>query len=90
MVGLRIQRTKLDRIMTPTELGKLLLVAGILIAAFGLVLLLAGRFNLSWLGHLPGDFSFRGKNFSFYFPLATSLLVSIILSVIIWLISRKW
>ena len=75
--------------MTPSELGKLLLIAGILIAALGLVLLLAGRFNLSWLGHLPGDFSFRGKNFSFYFPLTTSLLVSIILSVIIWLISRK-
>jgi hypothetical protein len=75
--------------MTPSELGKLLLIAGILIAAFGLVLLLAGRFNLSWLGHLPGNFSFRGKNFSFYFPLTTSLLVSIILSVIIWLISRK-
>jgi hypothetical protein len=65
------------------------LIAGILIAAFGLVLLLAGRFNLSWLGHLPGDFSFRGKNFSFYFPLTTSLLVSIIVSIIIWLISRK-
>jgi hypothetical protein len=75
--------------MTPSELGKLLLIAGILIAAFGLVLLLAGRFNLSWLGHLPGDFSFRGKNFSFYFPLTTSLLVSIIVSIIIWLISRK-
>ena len=75
--------------MTPADMGKLLFIIGIVIALLGLVFMLAGKFNLSWLGHLPGDFSFRGKNFSFYFPLTTSLLVSIILSVIIWIISRK-
>ncbi|MCX5821343.1 MAG: DUF2905 domain-containing protein [Deltaproteobacteria bacterium] len=75
--------------MTPAEMGKLLFIIGIVIALLGLVFMLAGKFNISWLGHLPGDFSFRGKNFSFYFPLTTSLLVSIVLSVIIWIISRK-
>jgi Protein of unknown function (DUF2905) len=75
--------------MTPSEVGKLLLIIGIVIALLGLVFMLAGKFNISWLGHLPGDFSFKGKDFSFYFPLTTSLLVSIILSVIIWIINRK-
>jgi hypothetical protein len=75
--------------MTPSEMGKLLLIVGIVIALLGLVFMLVGKFNISWLGHLPGDFSFKGKNFSFYFPLTTSLLVSIILSVIIWIITRK-
>jgi hypothetical protein len=75
--------------MTPAEMGKWLFIIGIVIALLGLAFMLAGKFNISWLGHLPGDFSFRGKNFSFYFPLTTSLLVSIILSVIIWIISRK-
>jgi hypothetical protein len=75
--------------MIPAEMGKLLLIIGIVIALLGFVFMLAGNFHISWLGHLPGDFSFRGKNFSFYFPLTTSLLASIILSVIIWIITRK-
>jgi hypothetical protein len=75
--------------MTPSEMGKWLLVLGIFIALLGLVLTLAGKFQIPWLGRLPGDFSFQGKNFSFYFPLTTSLVVSIILSVIFWLITRK-
>jgi hypothetical protein len=75
--------------MTPSEVGKLLLIIGFVIALLGLLFMLAGKFNISWLGHLPGDFFFKGKSFSFYFPLTTSLLVSIILSVIMWIISRK-
>jgi hypothetical protein len=75
--------------MAPSEIGKFLIVIGIVIAVLGLVFLLSGKFNLSWLGHLPGDISFKGKNFSFYFPLTTSLLVSVVLSIVIWLINRK-
>jgi hypothetical protein len=70
-----------------TELGKLLLVVGGLIVLIGVVLLVAGRWNLP-LGRLPGDFVFRGKNTTFYFPLATSILLSVILSLIFWLLSR--
>lgn len=75
--------------MTIGELGKLLVFAGIFIAVVGLALMLAGKTSIAWLGHLPGDLTFRRKNIIFYFPLATSLLVSVILSFIIWLINRK-
>jgi hypothetical protein len=69
------------------ELGKLLLVLGILIALVGATLLLAARFGLP-LGRLPGDFAYRGKHVSLYFPLGTSILISIVLSVLLYLISR--
>lgn len=69
------------------DLGKLLLLFGVVIALIGLVLLLAGRFHLP-LGRLPGDIVYRGKNTVFYFPLATSILISVILSLILWFIGR--
>jgi hypothetical protein len=70
-----------------TELGKLLLILGGVIVVIGAALLVAGRLNLP-LGRLPGDFVFRGKHTTFYFPLATSILLSIILSLVLWLLSR--
>jgi hypothetical protein len=69
------------------ELGKLLLVVGGIIVAVGVVLLLAGRLNLP-VGRLPGDIVYRGKHTTFYFPLATSILLSIILSLVVWLLNR--
>jgi hypothetical protein len=69
------------------ELGKLLLVVGGIIVVAGLVLLLAGRLNLP-IGRLPGDIVYRGKHTAFYFPLATSILLSIILSLLLWLFNR--
>ena len=54
----------------------------------GLGLVLAGRANLP-LGRLPGDFVYRGKNTTFYFPLATSIVVSVVLSVVLYLVGRK-
>jgi len=70
-----------------TELGKLLVMLGGIVVIIGLVLLLAGRFDLP-LGRLPGDFSYRGKHTTFYFPLGTSIVLSIILSLILWLLNR--
>jgi len=70
-----------------TELGKLLVMLGGIVIIIGLVLLLAGRFDLP-LGRLPGDFSYRGKHTSIYFPLGTSIVLSIILSLILWLLNR--
>lgn len=70
-----------------SELGKLLLLAGAFLAIVGLILILAGRFHLP-LGRLPGDFTYRGKNVVVYFPLGTSLLLSILLSLILFFISR--
>jgi len=70
-----------------TELGKALLGLGLLIAFIGTVLLIAGRIGLPF-GRLPGDFAYKGKNVSFYFPLGTSILLSILLSAALYLISR--
>jgi hypothetical protein len=69
------------------ELGKTLLFLGLLLVVVGLVLLLAARFGLP-LGRLPGDFAYRGKNFSVFFPLGTSILISVVLSVLFYFISR--
>jgi hypothetical protein len=69
------------------EVGKLLIVFGLLIAGVGVVLVLAGR--LPWIGRLPGDIHIQRGNFTFYFPLATSILVSVALTLIFWLIGRR-
>jgi hypothetical protein len=69
------------------DLGKLLLILGGIIIVIGAVLVVAGRYNLP-LGRLPGDIVVRGKHSVFYFPLATSIILSIVLSLIVWLFSR--
>jgi len=69
------------------SLGKLLIVTGIVLAVFGFILTLGGK--LSWLGRLPGDVYVQRKNFSFYFPITTSILISIALSLIALLIRRR-
>ena len=69
------------------DLGKSLLVAGGVIFLVGAVLLLAGKFNLP-LGRLPGDIVYRGKNSVFYFPIVTCILISVVLSLILWLFGR--
>jgi Protein of unknown function (DUF2905) len=68
-------------------LGKLLLVVGGIIILMGLVLLAGGRMNLP-IGRLPGDIVICGKNSAFYFPLTTSILLSVIVSLVLWLFSR--
>jgi hypothetical protein len=69
------------------ELGKALLGLGLLLVVIGAVLLLAARFGLP-LGRLPGDFAYRGKNVAVFFPLGTSILISVVLSILFYLISR--
>ena len=64
------------------NIGFLIIIFGFIIALIGIVLYFAGG-SLSWFGNLPGDIRIEGKNFSFYFPLATMILVSIILNIII-------
>lgn len=70
-----------------TELGKVLIVLGGVVLILGVLLLFVGRTNLP-LGRLPGDIIYRGKHTTFYFPLATSILLSVILSVVLYVISR--
>ena len=70
-----------------TELGKVLVELGVFIVVVGIVLMLLGRTNLP-LGRLPGDFLYRGKNTTVYFPLATSVVLSVVLSIFLYLVSR--
>jgi hypothetical protein len=70
-----------------TELGKIVLLVGGVIIVVGAVLLLAGKFNLP-LGRLPGDIVYRGKNSVFYFPIVTCIVISVVLSLIFWLLGR--
>ncbi len=68
-------------------LGKLLLIGGLALAGVGLLLVLAGRIPL--LGRLPGDVLIQRGNFTFYFPLVTSLLLSVLLTVVLNLLARR-
>jgi hypothetical protein len=69
------------------DFGTILLGLGLLLVLLGAVLMLAGRFGLP-LGRLPGDVSYRGKHVSVFFPLGTSILISVVLSILFYLISR--
>jgi len=69
------------------DLGKLLVSVGAIVVIVGLALMLLGRTNLP-LGRLPGDILYRGKNSTFYFPLATSILLSVVLSIVLYVIGR--
>jgi len=69
------------------HIGKVLIAAGAVLALIGLVLLLSGR--ISWLGRLPGDILIERKNFTVYLPLATSILISILLTLLFWLFGRR-
>ncbi|MFQ5599271.1 MAG: DUF2905 domain-containing protein [Candidatus Krumholzibacteriia bacterium] len=70
------------------ELGKLLLIVGILIAALGLVLAIGPKLPFR-IGRLPGDIVVKREHFTFYFPLATSVLLSVLLTLVFWLLRRK-
>jgi Protein of unknown function (DUF2905) len=69
------------------DLGKILIALGLLIALAGVVLVLVGR--VPWIGRLPGDIHIQRGNFTFYFPLATSLLLSVVLTLIFYLVGRR-
>jgi len=69
------------------ELGKLLIVWGAILVTVGALMFFLGRSHLP-LGRLPGDILFRGKNTTFYFPLTTSLVVSLLLSLFLYVVGR--
>jgi DUF2905 family protein len=70
-----------------TDLAKLLILLGAALLLAGILLLLVGRLHLP-LGRLPGDILYRGKNTTFYFPLATCILLSALLTLILYVIGR--
>ncbi|HLB02105.1 MAG TPA: DUF2905 domain-containing protein [Nitrospiria bacterium] len=69
------------------DFGKLLFFVGLVLALAGLLITTVGK--IPWIGRLPGDVLIQRRNFTFYFPLTTSVLVSIILTLLLWLLSRK-
>ncbi|NTU42986.1 MAG: DUF2905 domain-containing protein [Nitrospirales bacterium] len=69
------------------HIGRLLLVIGVIIAIVGLFFIYSGKIPL--IGRLPGDIIIQRKNFTFYFPLATSIIVSLVLTVIVWILGRR-
>ena len=69
------------------EIGKLVLIVGLVLVAAGAILWrFPGLFR--WVGKLPGDISFQKGNFSFYFPVVTCILISIVITVLSWLFRR--
>ena len=69
------------------DIGRMLVGLGLLFLVVGGLILLLGKTGLP-LGRLPGDIAYRGKHTSFYFPLASSILISIVLSLVFYLLSR--
>jgi hypothetical protein len=70
-----------------SDLGRVLIFLGLLLLVAGLVVVLLGRMNLP-IGRLPGDFSWRGRGWSVSFPLASSIVLSVILSLILWAVNH--
>jgi hypothetical protein len=70
-----------------TSLGRLLIQLGLILIVAGGVIFLLGRFGIS-LGSIPGDMTWRRKNVTVFFPLGTSILISILLTLLFWLFSR--
>ncbi|MCD6213653.1 MAG: DUF2905 domain-containing protein [Candidatus Desulfofervidus sp.] len=73
--------------MSFQTMGKFLIFTGLIIVIFGVILMFAPK--IPYLGKLPGDIIIRGKTFTFYFPLVTCLLISIVLTILLNLIFRK-
>ena len=69
------------------DLGRTLVVMGLVVALVGVLLMVAGR--VPGLGRLPGDIHIQRGNWSFYFPLMTSIVVSVLLTLVFWLFGRR-
>ena len=69
------------------DLGKLLVLLGGLLLVVGLIFVVLGKMNLP-IGRLPGDIVYRGRNTTFYFPLATCILLSVVLTLVMYVIGR--
>jgi uncharacterized protein HemY len=73
--------------MPGNGLGRLLIVCGGILIIVGAAIVLLGK--IPWLGRLPGDIYIERRNFTFFFPLTTSILISVILSLVVYLLSRR-
>jgi ribose/xylose/arabinose/galactoside ABC-type transport system permease subunit len=76
----------MEELPAMAPIGKLLITIGLVIVAAGLLLMLSDK--VPWLGKLPGDITVKRDNFTFYFPLATCVLISVIVSLVLWLLRK--
>jgi hypothetical protein len=83
----------MDRGMSPGgglgSLGRMLLVVGAFVALLGVLLIVAERFPGLRIGKLPGDVAIERERWRFYFPLGTSILISVVLTLLFWLFGRR-
>jgi hypothetical protein len=73
--------------MIPIQLGKFLVIVGVLLVAVGLLIMTGSKLSFFGLGKLPGDIAYKGKNVQFYFPIVTCLVLSAVLTLVFWVIS---
>jgi uncharacterized membrane protein YidH (DUF202 family) len=73
--------------MVSFQLGKFLVIVGVLLVAVGLLLMAGAKFSFFGLGRLPGDITFKGKTVQFYFPIVTCLVLSAVLTLVFLVIS---
>lgn len=71
----------------PFQIGRLLVITGVLLVAIGLLVMAGSKFSFFGLGRLPGDIAYKGRNVQFYFPIITCLVVSVVLTLLFWLVS---
>jgi uncharacterized membrane protein len=69
------------------QLGRFLVIIGIVLVILGLIVMAGSKFSFFGLGRLPGDIAFKGKNFQFYFPIVTCLILSVVATLLFWVIS---
>lgn len=72
----------------PAEIGKILVVLGAVLFVIGCLFITSSKFPWLGLGHLPGDIRYKGRNTTFYFPLTTCILLSAVVTLIMWAISH--
>jgi len=69
------------------QAGKFLVIAGVVLVVLGALMMASSKFSFFGLGRLPGDFTYKGKNVTFYFPIVTCLVLSGALTLVLWLVS---
>lgn len=69
------------------QLGKFLVIAGIVLVGLGLLVMAGSKVSFFGFGRLPGDIAYKGRNVTFYFPIVTCLVLSVVLTLVVWLLS---
>jgi hypothetical protein len=69
------------------QLGRFLVIIGVVLVVLGLIIMAGSKFSFFGLGRLPGDIAYKGKNFQVYFPIVTCLVLSAVVTLVIWVIS---